>query len=215
MTGAVKDILRLLRKAYPAPQIALHHRNALELLVATILSAQCTDARVNAVTAGLFRRYREAADYAGADPAQLEAEIRPTGFYKNKAKTLIRCGRALVEGFGGKVPHALEDLLGLPGVGRKTANLVRAVAFGEPAIAVDTHVRRVSQRLGLTGEDDPDRIEADLERQVPRRHWTEFTLALMLLGREVCHARRPDCAACPLRTACPWPDRPSGGASPS
>ena len=203
----VKKITRLLLKAYPAPQIALHYSNALELLVATILSAQCTDARVNAVTKALFKRYRTARAYAEADLATFEQEIRPTGFYKSKAKRVIACCRKLAAEFGGKVPQSLEELTTLPGVGRKTANLVRGCVFDQQAIAVDTHVARVSQRLGLTRESDADRIEEDLMAQVPKTRWTQFTLAMILHGREVCTARRPNCAACVLYEACGWSDK--------
>lgn len=202
-----KLITRLLLKAYPDPTIALRFSNPLELLIATILSAQCTDARVNEVTRSLFRRYRTAEDYAKARPDTLEREIRPTGFYKNKARLIIRCCQKLVEEYGGEVPQSLEALTSLPGVGRKTANLVRGCAFGQQAIAVDTHVKRVSRRLGIARAEDPDKIEEELMAQVPRNRWTPFTLAMIRHGREVCTARRPACPRCPLRDACDWPDK--------
>ena len=207
MPTAAKICERLLAR-YPKPKIALHFRNPLELLVATILSAQCTDERVNAVTPSLFAKYLTAADYANAPPGELESDIRPTGFYKNKAKALKSCCRMLVERHNGEVPESLEALVKLPGVGRKTANIVRACAFGQPAIAVDTHVRRVANRLGLSGNRDPDKIEQDLMQQLPQEAWTPFFLAMILHGRETCTARNPHCAACILASVCPWPDKP-------
>ncbi len=208
MADAAK-ITRLLLKTYPDARIALRHRSALQLLVATLLSAQCTDARVNEVTRDLFKRYRSARDYAAADPAELEQAIRPTGFYRNKARTLVNCCRALVADFGGRVPRTVEALTTLPGVGRKTANLVRGVAFGQPAIAVDTHVARVARRLGLSAQTGPDRIEQDLTAQIPAARRTPFTLALILHGRQVCTARQPHCPECTLYEACEWPDKPA------
>lgn len=203
-------IVGRLLAAYPSPKVALEFSTPLELLVATILSAQCTDARVNQVTRSLFPHYPRAQDYAEASPEALEAAIRPTGFYRQKARTLIACARVLSRDFGGEVPRRLEDLTRLPGVGRKTANLVRGAAFGEPAIAVDTHVLRVSRRLGLTRARTADRVEQDLMARVPRDLWTPFTLAMILHGRAVCTARRPRCAACPLAADCPWPDKTEG-----
>jgi len=203
-----RKITAALLKRYPDPKIALEFSNPLELLVAVILSAQCTDARVNAVTKSLFRKYRRAEDYAKADPAAFEQEIRPTGFYRNKAKTVIACGRKLVEQFGGKVPSTLEELTSLPGVGRKTANMVLGNAFGRQAIAVDTHVLRVANRLGLTRADDPDEVEADLNAQIPAGKWTAFANAMILHGRETCTARNPRCCECVLYTLCEWPQKP-------
>lgn len=202
-----KRIARLLLKAYPAPELALHFSSPLELLIATILSAQCTDARVNEVTKSLFSRYRKASDYAHAELRRLEQEIRSTGFYKNKARTVINCCKKLEQDFGGKVPRGLDALTSLPGVGRKTANLVRGNAFGEQAIAVDTHVKRVSQRLGIAQSDKPDRIEEELTEQIPANLWTSFTLAMILHGRETCTARNPACPRCPLYDECEWPDK--------
>lgn len=206
MTDAKKIVQRLLAR-YPDPRLALRYRNPLELLVAVILSAQCTDARVNEVTKTLFKKYRRAEDYARADLQTLEQEIRPTGFYKNKARSLIACGKKLVADFGGKVPKTLEALLTLPGVGRKTANMVLGNAYGIPGIAVDTHVARVSQRLGLTRSRDPQEIEQDLMRQVPRAQWVAFTNALILHGRETCTARRPRCGPCVLYDVCAFRDK--------
>ncbi|MCL6555704.1 MAG: endonuclease III [Burkholderiales bacterium] len=205
--GRAEAILSRLLSRYPEPRLALNYRTPLELLVAVILSAQCTDARVNEVTRTLFRKYRSARDYAEADPAVLEEDIRPTGFYRNKARLLIGCCRKLVESFGGEVPRRLEDLLSLPGVGRKTANMVLGNAFGIPGIAVDTHVARVAQRLGLVKSDDPEKIEAELMALFPRDKWVVLTNALILHGRETCTARRPKCEACVLRQLCPWPDK--------
>src|SRR5215468_5523404 len=201
------EITRLLLQHYPDPKIALHFSNPLELLIAVILSAQCTDARVNEVTKTLFKKYRRAADYANADPATFEQEIRSTGFYRNKAKTVIACGRKLVEDFGGEVPRTVEELVTLPGVGRKTANMVRGNAFGQQAIAVDTHVLRVSNRLGLVASDDPDEVEAALVAKVPADRQTAFGNAMILHGRETCTARNPRCPDCVLQKLCPWPDK--------
>lgn len=195
-------IARRLAARYPDARIPLHHRNALELLVATILSAQCTDERVNAVTPALFRRYRTAADFAGARREDLEAMIRSTGFYHAKARAIQDCCRMLLEHHGGEVPRTMEELTRLPGVGRKTANVVLSL-FDVPGIVVDTHVRRVARRLALTDHDDPDKIEQDLMRLLPPKAWSLFSLRLIFLGREVCVARRPRCPACPLRSLCP------------
>jgi len=201
------QITALLLKKYPAPKLALHYRNPLELLVAVILSAQCTDARVNEVTAALFKKYKKARDYAAADPAVLEEEIRSTGFYKNKTKSVIACCKKLVADFHGEVPRTLEELTALPGVGRKTANMVLGNAFGVPAISVDTHVLRVSNRLGLAHSDDPEKVEAALMRQVAQDKWTAFGNAMILHGRETCVARKPHCPECVLRMVCEWPDK--------
>jgi endonuclease-3 len=201
------DITTLLLREYPDPRLALEHSSPLELIVATILSAQCTDARVNAVTATLFRKYRRAADYARAQPATFEQEIKSTGFYRNKARLVIDCCRKLVADYGGEVPHTLEELLTLPGVGRKTANIVLGSAFGQQAIAVDTHVLRVSNRLGLVRGKNPDKVEQELMARVPSGRWTPFTLAMILHGRQVCTARNPRCPDCVLYDACAWPDK--------
>lgn len=206
MPDAAKVISLLLRK-YPEPKLALHFSNPLELLVAVILSAQCTDARVNEVTKTLFRKYRSAADYARADPAVFEQEIRATGFYRNKARLVIGCCRALVERFGGTVPDELDALVTLPGVGRKTANMVLGNAFGKPGIAVDTHVLRVANRLGLAHSDDPEAVERELAARVPQRQWTSLTNAMILHGRETCLARKPKCLQCVLYDVCEWPEK--------
>lgn len=208
MTDA-RNVTRLLLKRYPDPKLALHFRNPLQLLVAVILSAQCTDARVNAVTETLFKKYKTATDFADADLRTFESEIRSTGFYRNKARAVIGCCRALVERFGGKVPRSVDDLTTLPGVGRKTANMVLGNAFGAQAIAVDTHVLRVSNRLGLIEEKDADKAEAALVAIVPADRQTAFANAMILHGRETCTARKPNCPQCALYTVCDWPDKPS------
>ncbi|RMG74675.1 MAG: endonuclease III [Nitrospirae bacterium] len=203
----VKAILKKLFKAYPEPRIELEHSNPLELLVATILSAQCTDQRVNEVTRRLFKKYRTPKDYAEADPKVFEQEIKPTGFYKNKTRQVLSCCKDIVERFGGRVPDNLEDLTSLSGVGRKTANVVLGVAFGKQAIAVDTHVLRVSRRLGLTSEENPDKVEFDLMKKIPEDSWTRFTLAMILHGRRVCKARKPNCSECALYEECQWEEK--------
>ena len=197
-------IARALMQQIPVPRMELTHRSPWELLVATILSAQCTDQRVNQVTPALFKRFREPGDFAAAPQAELEALIKSTGFYKNKAKHLIGCGRAVAEQFGGRVPQRMEELTTIPGVGRKTANVILGTAFGKPAIVVDTHVKRVANRLGLTTSDDSEAIEEDLQRQFPQSQWTEVSQRLLLHGRYVCLARKPQCAACGLYAECQW-----------
>jgi endonuclease-3 len=199
----VKEIIKVLTKEIPDSRIALKFSNPLELLIATILSAQCTDVKVNQVTTGLFKKYRSAKDYAEADPAEFEEEIRPTGFYRNKAKSILKCCQELVVRFGGSVPKTLEELVTLPGVGRKTANVILGNAFGVPGIVVDTHVHRVSQRIGLTKNDDPVKIEFDLMEVVPKEEWTHFSNLLIWHGRKTCVARRPLCEICPIRK---WSD---------
>jgi endonuclease-3 len=203
-----KKIAALLLKKYPEPKLALHYRNPLELLIAVILSAQCTDARVNEVTAALFKKYKKAKDFADAEPAVLEEALRPTGFYKNKTKSVIACCKKLVADFHGEVPQSLEDLTTLPGVGRKTANMVLGNAFGIPGIAVDTHVLRVSNRLGLVHSDDAAVVEETLMQQVAKDKWTAFGNAMILHGRETCVARKPRCSECVLYAVCEWPDKP-------
>lgn len=196
-------ILQRLHRKYPDARYELEWTTPLELLVATILAAQCTDERVNRVTRGLFQRYRSARDYADADPAELEEAIRPTGYYRNKAKAIQGACRALLDRFGGEVPRTIAELTTIPGVARKTANVVLNTAFGIPSgIIVDTHVARVSRRLGLVREQDPDRIEAALMRLVPEREWTFFGPAMVLHGRYTCTARSPACGACELADAC-------------
>ncbi len=200
----VRVIIRRLKKAYPNARPELRFSNPLELLVATVLSAQCTDERVNKVTETLFRKYRTAADYANADRKQLEEEIKSTGFYRRKAELIQQMARALVERFGGEVPQSIEQMTELPGVGRKTANVVLGAAMGIPTgIVVDTHVQRVSRRLGLTRQKDPDKIEQDLMQLVPKSDWIQFGMSLVLHGRYVCTARKPKCAECVLEDVCP------------
>lgn len=193
-----------LHQAMPNVKVELDHRNPLQLLIATILSAQCTDQRVNQVTPALFRRYTEAAHYAKADPAELERLITPTGFYKSKTRSLIRTGQMLLERFGGKVPQTMEELVQLPGVGRKTANVLLGACFGQPAVVVDTHVKRVAHRLGLTESEDPEVIEYDLQRTMSVDQWTPGSERLLLHGRYVCVAKRPKCEQCPIYTDCSW-----------
>ncbi len=199
-------IISILRQAYPGARIALDFSNPLELLVATILSAQCTDKRVNMVTASLFKKYRTAVDYAAADPKVFEEEIRSTGFYHNKTKSVLGAATRIADEFGGKVPSTMEELLTLPGVARKTANVVLGGAFGKnEGIVVDTHVIRLSQRLKLTKHTDNagDKIEKDLIALTPREDWKDFGNLLILHGRQICSARRPDCAGCPIAGLCP------------
>lgn len=192
-----------LAEEYPEAHCELDHTNAFELLAATILSAQCTDARVNEVTPVLFARYPTPEALAEADPAELEEIIRSTGFFRSKAKSLIGMASGLVDRFGGEVPGAMADLTSLPGVGRKTANVVRSVALGLPGLPVDTHVLRLSKRLGLTVDDDPVRVEHELNPMVPAAERGEFSLRLILHGRRVCGARRPQCDRCVLADFCP------------
>ena len=203
-TERARELLARLPKIYPDAHCELVHSNPLELLVATILSAQCTDKRVNLTTPALFQRCRTAADYAAIPQEELEALIRPTGFYRNKAKNLRAMGQALVERHGGKVPSSLEELAALPGAGRKTANVVLGNAFSKnEGVVVDTHVGRLSQRLGLTKFSDPVRIERDLMKLFPRGSWTDFSHWLIFHGRRRCAARKPDCPNCELRDICP------------
>ncbi len=200
----VARILDALEHHVRNPRVELDHRTPLELLIATILSAQCTDQRVNQVTPALFARYRTPAEYAQAKPEELEALIRPTGFYKSKANRLIACGRTLVERFQGAVPTTMEELTTLPGVGRKTANVLLGHVFGQPAIVVDTHVKRLAGRLGFSRSQDPDRIEADLQRLIPRSQWTGGSQRILLHGRYVCLARKPKCGECAIYADCHW-----------
>ncbi len=200
----IEPIIARLWRHYPDARCALDHSNPLELLVATILSAQCTDERVNQVTKSLFRKYRTALDYANADPERFEQEIRSTGFFRNKTRSILAMARALVERHGGQVPQTMEELVRLPGVGRKTANVVLGTAFGKnEGIVVDTHVQRVARRLGLTSQKDPVKVEQDLMRLVPRRHWTQFSHTLIHHGRQICQARKPKCEICPVNQLCP------------
>jgi len=197
-------MIELLEKKYPKAKIALNYHNPLELLVATILSAQCTDERVNIVTETLFKKFRKAEDYANADLTELEKDIRPTGFYRNKAKNIKQTGQILVEKFNSQVPKTMEEMLELPGVARKTANVVLQNAYGiVEGVAVDTHVRRVSRRLGLTRNDDPNKIERDLMEIIPKNEWMRITDLLISLGRDACVARKPKCEICVLNRMCP------------
>ena len=200
----VARILSALKRALPSARVELACDSPLELLIATILSAQCTDQRVNQVTPALFKKYRRAEDYAEADLAELRAIIRSTGFFKSKARNIMACGRMLTERFGGKVPDTMEALVTLPGVGRKTANVVLGHCFGQPAVVVDTHVKRVTNRLGLVASEDPERIELALQRLLPRTQWTSGSQRLLLHGRYVCKARKPECAQCVLYQECTW-----------
>jgi endonuclease-3 len=200
----IQAILEYLEKQFKARPIELDYSNPLELLVATLLSAQCTDQRVNQVTPTLFKKYKTIKDYARADQSTLEQEIRSTGFYRAKAKNIIRCGQTLEEKYKGQIPDTLEELITLPGVWRKTANVVLGNCFGKPVIVVDTHVRRVSQRLGLTRSDNPDVIEEDLTRILPLERWTEGSHQLLLHGRYICKAKRPLCSQCGLYKICTW-----------
>jgi endonuclease-3 len=191
-----------LAAVYPAA-CELDHRSAFELTVATILSAQSTDKMVNSITPELFARYPTPADLAAADPADVERIIKPTGFFRNKTEAIIGCARAIVERFGGEVPRRMEDLVTLPGVGRKTANVILGVAFGIPGFAVDTHVTRLTNRLRLVATRDPEKIEAIVTRMVPPEEWTGLSLRLILHGRRVCDAKRPNCEGCVLNDFCP------------
>jgi endonuclease-3 len=203
-TRAAK-ILDVLEKAHPEAECALHHQNAYQLVMATILSAQCTDQRVNLVTPVLFGRYPAAADLATAEPSELESIIRSTGFFRAKAKSLIGCAKALVRDHGGDVPRSLDALVKLPGIGRKTANVVLGHAYGiAEGIAVDTHVLRVSNRIGLARGDDPIEVERQLMKLVPRERWTRTTDLVIFHGRKVCDARKPACGRCPLFGVCAW-----------
>jgi endonuclease-3 len=196
MKKKAADINMLLRRHHPDADIALRFDTPLELLVATVLSAQCTDVRVNEVTPALFAKYRTAADYAAADPETFMMEIRPTGFFRNKGKNIIGAARMIVEKFGGAVPSTLDELVTLPGIGRKTANVILGNAFDTPGVVVDTHVQRVSRRLGLTVNSDPVKIEFDLMKLFPRSEWTLLSHRLIFHGRRTCNARRPRCAEC-------------------
>ena len=198
----VKEIIKILSKEIPDSRIALKFSNPLELLIATILSAQCTDVKVNQVTVDLFKKYRSAKDYAESNLEKLEEEIRPTGFYRNKAKSIQKCCQELVNQFGGNIPNTLEELVTLRGVGRKTANVILGNTFGISGIVVDTHVQRVSQRIGLTKNNDPTKIEFDLMEIVPKEEWTHFSNLLVWHGRRTCMARKPLCETCSIRKGC-------------
>ncbi|MCZ2808680.1 MAG: endonuclease III [Candidatus Bathyarchaeota archaeon] len=200
----VLKIIELLEKEYPKAKTALNYTSPLEILIATMLSAQCTDKRVNSVTKSLFKKYKTAEDYANADLGELEEDVRSTGFYRNKARNIKRSGRMLVEKFDSQVPRTMNELLELPGVARKTANIVLSNAYGViEGIAVDTHVRRLSKRLGLTENKNPNKIEADLMLIFPKSHWKRITDLLIFHGRNVCMAKKPKCSLCGLNKLCP------------
>jgi len=204
----VKKIWPILKKTYPDAKIALRFVNPLELLIATILSAQCTDVRVNMVTKDLFKKYKSAADWTGADLKQIESDIRSTGFFRNKALNIKGACARIAEQYGGKVPGTMEELLTLPGVGRKTANCVLGDAFGIPGITCDTHVIRLSRRLGLSEKSDPVKLEFDLAEIVPKKDWTAFSHLVITHGRNICKARKPNCPECPVAKHCPSANNP-------
>ncbi len=203
----LSKIRKVLRRTYPDVKTPLDHANPFQLLIATILSAQCTDRQVNRVTGPLFQAYGTPTALAAAPLKQIENLVRSTGFFRNKARNIKHCARALAETYGGEVPADLKALTGLPGVGRKTANVVLGAAFGIPGVVVDTHVARISGRLGLTTHADAVKIEFDLMNLVPRNDWSDFCLRLIFFGRETCTARKPKCPSCPIRRHCPWPGK--------
>jgi len=205
----VKKIWPILKKEYPRAKIALEFINPLELLIATILSAQCTDKRVNMVTKDLFKKYKSTADWVRADLKQIESDIRSTGFFRNKALNIKGACTKIAEQYGGKVPGTMEELLTLPGVGRKTANCVLGDAFGIPGITCDTHVIRLSRRLGLSENSDPVKLEFDLAEIVPKKNWTAFSHLIITHGRNVCIARKPNCPDCPIAKYCPSANNPA------
>lgn len=207
--GRAKEVASRLAELYPGAECELTHSNPYELLAATILSAQCTDVRVNMVTPALFAKYPTPQDLADAHPADVEQIVRSTGFYQSKAKNLIGMARAVIERFDGEIPHELEDLVTLPGVGRKTGNVLRSVVFDLPGLAVDTHVGRLSRRLGLTTEEDPVKVEKVLNAFLPPPEWGRFSLRLILHGRRVCDARKPRCDICELEDICPSSSLPT------
>ncbi len=203
LRSRARRIVQLLARGYPDAHCALHYENPLQLLIATILSAQCTDVRVNLVTPSLFARYPDAHAFATATPGELETAIQSTGFFRNKARNIIACCRQIVDQHGGEVPGTMEALVHLPGVGRKTANVILGNAFDVPGITVDTHVGRLSRRMGLTQAADPVKVEAELMELIPKRAWTMFSHRMIFHGRQVCQARKPNCAGCTLATVCP------------
>lgn len=196
-------VLDILEQEYPDARVTLDFKTPLQLLIATILAAQCTDERVNRVTPALFKNYRTAEDFSRAAPKKLEDEIRSTGFFRNKAKSIIECCRKIAGEFKGQVPRTLEELVSLPGVGRKTANIILGSAFGGQAVAVDTHVKRVTRRLGWARAEDPDKIEFELREVMPEERWTLSCHRLVFHGRRVCTAKNPQCAVCPVEKLCP------------
>ncbi|MBI5875721.1 MAG: endonuclease III [Deltaproteobacteria bacterium] len=199
-----KKVLDVLEKEYPDARIALNFKTPLELLIATILSAQCTDERINKTTPALFKRYKKAEGFAEADLKELEGYISSINFFRNKAKNIRACCKKIVDEFEGKIPDTLEGLVTLPGVGRKTANIILGSAFGKDAIAVDTHVKRVSNRIGLAASDNPDKIEQGLCKIIPRKRWVKVTILLILHGRNICIAKKPKCEICPVKRYCAY-----------
>lgn len=203
MKKRTKEILSILDGQYGREYICyLNHSTPWQLLIATMLSAQCTDARVNIVTKDLFQKYDSVDKFANADLKELEQDIKPTGFYHNKAKNIIACTKALIERFDGEVPSDIDDLTSLAGVGRKTANVIRGNIFHEPSVVVDTHVKRISRRLGLTKNDDPDKVEQDLMKELPKEHWILYNIQIITFGRSICTARSPKCGECFLQKYC-------------
>ncbi|MFN0108047.1 MAG: endonuclease III [Blastocatellia bacterium] len=204
LKSRAQQIIRVLKKTYPEAECALNHSNPFELLVATIMSAQCTDERVNIVTSTLFRKYLSVADFAAADPAELEQDINSINFFRNKAKSIQTTAKLLLEKHNGELPQTLEELTQLAGVGRKTANVVLGTAFGIPTgVVVDTHVSRITQLLGLTKNKDAEKIEQDLNELLPKKEWIDFSHRLIWHGRRVCKARKPNCGECSLEPLCP------------
>ncbi len=203
----IDKIRKILRTIYADVKTPLKYETSFQLLVATILSAQCTDKQVNRVTRVLFNHLKTPADFAKSPLKTIEKHIRSTGFFHNKAKNIKNCSQVILDTHNGRVPQTLEELVKLPGVGRKTANVVLGAAFGIPGIVVDTHVARISGRLGLTGNKEPVKIEFDLMEIVPRKAWNDFSLRLIFFGRQTCLARKPKCPVCPLHKLCPWPDK--------
>ncbi len=203
MKKRTREILSILDEQYGREYVCyLNHETPWQLLIATILSAQCTDARVNIVTQDLFQKYDTVEKFANADLKELEKDIKPTGFYHTKAKNIIACTKALVDRFGGEVPRSLEELTSLAGVGRKTANVIRGNIYHEPSVVVDTHVKRISRRLGLTENEDPEKIEQDLMRALPKDHWILYNIQIITFGRSICTARSPKCGECFLQKYC-------------
>lgn len=203
-----EEILKRLDEQYGTEYVCyLNHENAWQLLIAVILSAQCTDARVNIVTADLFQKYDSLEKFANADVKEMEQDIHSIGFYHNKAKNIIACARRLVEVYGGEVPSSLEELITLPGVGRKTANVIRGNIYHEPSIVLDTHVKRISRRLGFTKEEDPEKIEYDLMKKLPKDHWILYNIQIISFGRSICFARGPKCSQCFLQDLCKSKDK--------
>jgi len=203
----ILKIYEIIKTIYPDIKTQLNHRNPFELLVATILSAQCTDKQVNRVTKSLFKKLKTPYDFAKVSQETLEALIHSTGFFRNKATHIIECSKTLINNYNGSVPNTLDELIKLPGVGRKTANVILGAAFNTPGIVVDTHVARIAGRLGLTQNTDPIKIEFDLMKIIPEDDWSDFSLRLVYFGRAVCKARKPDCPSCPLKKLCPFPEK--------